>query len=184
MKINKGQFRLTSKTKNFKFELKRGNGHLLSYILNRIKWHYFPRLHHISKFPSHVDVEISSLCDLNCPMCYTTTEEFKQTVKDRKLLMDVELFKKLIDECVKNNLYSIRLSLRGEVFVHPDIFEMLKYAKEKGIKEVATLSHAGKIDEEKFRKLVNLGLDWLTISFDGVGETYEKIISDKKDITP
>jgi len=106
-------------------------------------------------------------------MCYTTTKEFKESVK--KGLMDLELFKKLIDEGVKYNLYSIRLSLRGEVFVHPEIFEMIKYAKEKGIKEVSTLSHGGRIDEEKFRKLVKLGLDWLTISFDGVGETYEKI---------
>lgn len=173
MKINKGQFRLTSKSKNFKFELKRGEGHLLSYAWNRIKWHYYPRIHHVSKFPSHVDIEIASICDLNCPMCYTTTEEFKKMVK--KGLMDIKLFKKLIDECVKNNLYSIRLSLRGEPFLHPDIFEMIKYAKEKGIKEVSTLSHGGRIDEEKFRKLISLGLDWLTISFDGVGETYEKI---------
>ena len=27
----------------------------------------------------------------------------------------------------------------------------------------------------KFEKLVDLGLDWLTISFDGIGEMYEKI---------
>ncbi len=173
MKINKGQFRLTSRTKNFKFELKRGSGHLLSYILNRIKWHYYPRLHHVSKFPSHVDVELSSLCDLNCPMCYTTTEEYKKKVK--RALMDFELFKKIIDESVKYNLYSIRLSLRGESFLHPQIYDMIEYAKKKGIKEVSTLTHGGRIDEEKFEKLVDLELDWLTISFDGVGETYEKI---------
>ena len=59
MKINKGQFRLTSRTKNFKFELKRGSGHMLSYIKNRLQWHYNPRLHHVSKFPPHIDIEIS-----------------------------------------------------------------------------------------------------------------------------
>jgi len=56
MKINKGQFRLTSKSKNFKFDLKRGEGHLLSYAWNRIKWHFYPRLHYVSRFPSHVDI--------------------------------------------------------------------------------------------------------------------------------
>ncbi len=173
MKINKGQFRLTPRTKNFKFEIHRGKGHVLSYIINRIRWHLFPRLHHVSKFPSHVDVEISSTCDLSCPMCYTTTEEYK--LKVNRGLMDFELFKKIIDECAKNNLYSIRLSLRGEPFIHPKIFDMIKYAKEKGIKEVASLTHGGKLNEEKFEKLVDLGLDWLTISFDGIGETYEKI---------
>ena len=52
---------------------------------------------------------------------------------------------------------------------------MIKYAKEKGIHEVSSLTHGGQIDEEKFEKLIDLGLDWLSISFDGIGETYEKI---------
>lgn len=173
MEINKGQFRLTSRTKNFKFELKRGKGHMISYIRNRLQWHFYPRLHHVSKFPPHVDVELASLCDLNCPMCYTTTEEFKKSVN--RGLMDFDLFKKIIDEGAKYNLYSIRLSLRGEAFLHPKILEMVKYAKDKGIKEVSTLTHGGRIDEETFEKLVDLGLDWISISFDGVGETYEKI---------
>ena len=173
MKINKGQFRLTSRNKNFKFELNRGKGHLLSYIKNRLEWHFNPRLKHIPKFPSHVDIELSSLCNLNCAMCYTTTEEFKEKVNAG--LIDFELFKKIIDEGAEKGLYSIRLSLRGEPFLHPKIFDMIKYAKEKGIKEVASLTHGGQLDEEKFEKLIDLGLDWLSISFDGVGEMYEKI---------
>lgn len=173
MKINKGQFKLTSRTKNFKFELHRGNGHLISYIKNRIQWHLYPRVHHVSKFPAHVDVEISSTCNLSCPMCYTTTDEFKDKVG--RGIMDFDLFKKIIDECVKYNLYSIRISLRGEAFIHPRVYDMIQYAKEKGIKEVSSLTHGGQIDEEKFEKLIDLGLDWLTISFDGIGETYEKI---------
>jgi radical SAM protein with 4Fe4S-binding SPASM domain len=173
LKINKGQFRLTSRRKNFKFELNRGKGHIKDYIINRIRWHFLPRIHHTSKFPSHVDLELSSLCDLNCPMCYTTTDEFKSGVK--RSLMDFDLFKKLIDESLKYNLYSIRLSLRGEAFLNPHIYEMIKYAKENGIKEVSTLTHGGHLNKENFEKLMDLGLDWLTISFDGIGEMYEKI---------
>lgn len=173
MKINKGQFRLSSRTNNIKFELKRGKGHLFSYLKNRLEWHFNPRFRHIAKFPSHVDIEIASSCDLHCPMCYTTTDEFKEKVKRK--VMDLDLFKKIIDECVKYKLYSIRISLRGESFVNPHVYDMIKYAKEKGIKEVSSLTHGGRIDEEKFEKLIDLGLDWLTISFDGIGETYEKI---------
>jgi radical SAM protein with 4Fe4S-binding SPASM domain len=173
MKINKGQFRLSSRSNNLKFDINRGKGHLFSYIKNRIQWHLYPRIQKVSDFPLHVDVEISSACDLNCPMCYTTTEEFKNKVGSG--FMDFELFKKIIDECVKKNLFSIRISFRGEPFIHPKVFEMIKYAKEKGIKEVSTLTHGGRLDEKKFGELVDLGLDWLTISFDGIGETYEKI---------
>ena len=173
MKTRTPQFRLSSRSNNFKFELNRGSNHLLSYIKNRINWHLLPRLHHVSKFPSHVDIELSSLCNLNCPMCYTTTDEFKSKV-DRKN-MGFDLFKKIINESVEYNLYSIRLSLRGEAFLNEHIYDMIKYAKDKGIKEVSTLTHGGFLDEEKFAKLIDLNLDWLTISFDGVGEVYDKI---------
>jgi len=173
MEINKGQFRLSSRKNNIKFELNRGKGHLLHYMINRLKWHFYPRLHKVSKYPTHVDIEISSLCNLNCPMCYTTTDEFKKIVG--RGFMDLNLFKKIVDECGKNGVFSIRISFRGEPFIHPDAFEMIEYAKTHGIKEVSTLTHGGELNEEKFEKLIDLGLDWLTISFDGIGETYDKI---------
>jgi len=173
MKTKTPQFRLTSGLKNLKFDLKRGKGHLFSYLKNRIRWHLLPRMHHVSTFPSHVDIELSSLCNLNCPMCYTTTDKFKTQVDGAN--MDFDLYKKIIDECAEHNLYSIRLSLRGESFLNKHIYDMIKYAKEKGIKEVSSLTHGGFLDEEKFERLIDLGLDWLTISFDGIGETYNKI---------
>ena len=173
MKTKTSQFRLSSRSNNFKFEINRGSGHFFSYIKNRISWHLFPRLHHVSKFPSHVDIELSSLCNLNCPMCYTTTDDFKNKVNKKN--MDFDLFKKIIDECARYNLFSIRLSLRGEAFLNKNIFDMIQYAKSKGIKEVSTLTHGGFLDAEKFEQLIDLNLDWLTISFDGVGETYNKI---------
>jgi radical SAM protein with 4Fe4S-binding SPASM domain len=89
--------------------------------------------------------------------------------------MSFDLYKKIIDECAEYNLYSIRLSLRGEAFLNKHIYDMIKYAKEKGIKEVSSLTHGGFLDEEKFEQLIDLELDWLTISFDGIGETYDKI---------
>lgn len=173
MKINKGQIRITPITKNLSFEFKRGKGHLFSYLLNRIRWHFYPRIHYVSRFPDHIDLEISSACNLRCPMCYTITDDFRQKVKIG--LMDFELYKKLVDECAKYKPYSIRISFRGEAFLHPKIFEIIKYAKDAGIKEVSSLTHGGMLDEEKFRKLIDVGLDWLTISFDGVDETYNKI---------
>ncbi len=173
MKINKGQFRLNSPLDNLRFDLKRGKGHLLSYFKNRINWHLNPRLHHVSKFPLHVDMEVSSICNLNCPMCYTTTQAFKDKAKPGYI--DMDLAKKIIDECASYGLYSMRLHARGEPFLHPKVFEIIEYMKKKGIKEVASLTHGGTLDEDKFEKLIDLGLDWLSISFDGIGETYEKI---------
>jgi organic radical activating enzyme len=174
MKINKNVTLLSSRLDNFRFNLKRGKGHLFSYMMDRFRWHIYPRIHVVSKFPTHIDLELSNACNLGCPMCYTTTDEFKSKIK--KTLMDYELFKKIIDECTKyDSHYSIRLSWRGEPFLHPQIIDMIRYAKSKGIKEVSTLTHGGFLDPEKFEELLKIGLDWLTISFDGVDETYEQI---------
>ena len=60
MKINKGQVKITTKTKNWSFEFKRGKGHIFSYLVNRIRWHFYPRINYVSKFPDHIDIEISS----------------------------------------------------------------------------------------------------------------------------
>jgi len=178
MRTEKGQIRLTTRWENLKFDLKRTKGHFSSFLINRIRWHLYPRLHHVSKFPDHIDIEISSACNLSCPMCYTVTDEFKEKIDVG--LMEFKLFTKLIDECKKFKPYSIRLSFRGESFIHPQVYDMIKYAKDAGIKEVSSLTHGGMLDEEKFRKLIDLKLDWLTISFDGIGETYDKIRAPNK----
>ncbi|MBI4489885.1 MAG: SPASM domain-containing protein [Deltaproteobacteria bacterium] len=173
MKINKVQFSLGTHWKDLRYHFHRGRGHLLRYMWNRFKWFYFPRLHIVPRFPDHVDIELSSICDMKCPMCYTTTAHFKEQVP--KKLMDMGLFKKIIDECASYGAYSIRLSLRGEPFLNRNIVEMCRYAKHKGIKEVSTLTNGLKLNPELFEQLMDAGLDWMTISFDGIGETYNRI---------
>lgn len=146
---------------------------MIRYLMNRFRWHVYPRLRYTGRLPDHVDVEISSVCNMRCPMCYTTTEEYKKRVK--RALMDLAVFKKIIDQCAQEHVFSIRLSLRGEAFLHPDIVEMIRYAKQKGIREVSTLTNNLALTPEIFEEVMKAGLDWLTISFDGTGETYEQI---------
>ncbi|MBF0557352.1 MAG: radical SAM protein [Nitrospirae bacterium] len=172
MKINKDQV-IPSRWQKLTFDYKRGSGHLLAFMRNRFRWHYYPRLHYVSRFPDHVDVEISSACNMKCPMCYTITDEFKQKIK--RQFMEFDLFKKIIDECVSYGTYSIRLSLRGETFIHKDAIRMIRYAKEKGIREVSTLTNNLALNPALFEEAMKAGLDWLTISFDGLGDTYESI---------
>lgn len=173
MQINKGQFRISSWSERLRFNLRRGKGHMLAYMANRFRWYFYPRLRRAGAFPNHVDIETSSACDMRCPMCYTVTAEFKKLVRPK--IMDIDLFKKIVDECAANGVYSIRVSLRGEPFLHPQIVEMVRYAKESGIPEVASLTNMLKLTPERFAELVDIGMDWLTISFDGMGETYERI---------
>lgn len=156
-----------------RFNWNRGKGHRLRYLWNRVRWHIYPRLHKAGAYPDHVDLELSAICNMKCPMCYTVTNMFKQSVPHVNL--DFSIFKKIVDELAAHNVFSIRLSWRGEPTVNPHFMDCIRYAKEKGIKEVDSLTNALLLTPEMFEEMVNLQMDWLTISFDGTGETYEKI---------
>lgn len=164
---------LSSLGESVRFIYYRGKGHLLRFLQNRVKWHIYPRLHLLPKFPDHVDIEASSACNMRCPMCFTITEEYEKNVK--LTVMKLDLFKKIVDECVEHRAFSIRLSWRGEPTLNPNFVEMARYAKARGIKEVSSLTNALKLTPTMFEELVDIGLDWLTISFDGMGETYNRI---------
>lgn len=171
--INKGQFSMETAERDELFEKNRGFGVEEDYKQNRKFWTDYAKQQYVSDYPLHVDIELASVCNLQCPMCYTITPEFKKDVNTK--LMDYELFTKVVDECAAGGVYSIRLSFRGESFLHKRILDCVKYAKQKGIKEVSTLTNGLRLDEEMFEQLMEAGLDWVTISFDGLGETYEQI---------
>ena len=83
MNINKDQISLTGFTSNIKFHYNRGKGHLFRYIVNRIRWHWYPRFHILTSYPEHVDIELSAMCDMKCPMCYTITDKFKKILTEQ-----------------------------------------------------------------------------------------------------
>lgn len=173
MAIIKDQILLSDIRRKFLFQKRRSQGHFWSYIKNRIQWNWYPPLKIVTDFPLHVDIEISTHCNMNCAMCTRTTAGFKEHVKPK--FMEERIFKKVIDECAKHKLFSVRLSLRGEPFIHPHIFEFIELTKKAGIKEVSLLTNGLSLTPEKFERLVQLKFDWLTISIDGLGHTYEAI---------
>jgi len=154
--------------KNLAYFLKQGN--ILHHILDRVKFRVFPKLLYVGNFPSHIDIEAASACQMRCPMCYTT-----YMPNNLKGIMDWDLYKKILDEAIKNNIYSIKLSWRGEPLLNNKLVDMVAYAKDRGIKEVAFLTNAELLTPEIAEKLVNAGLDWMSISADGVDEIYNEI---------
>ena len=154
--------------KEFAYFLRRGN--LGAHLVDRVKFRLFPKLGIVGDFPSHLDVESASACQMRCPMCYTTYMD-----NSLKGIMKWELYTKLIDEAAIRGVYSIKLSWRGEPLLNKHIVEMVVYAKQKGIREVAFLSNAEFLTKEMAEALVDSGLDWLSVSADGVGEIYNEI---------
>ena len=168
MKINHHQFSLDSFERERLWEERRA--HFKDYCVNRYQWFNYPKWHYVAPFPLHVDFEASFRCNLNCPMCFRPHMDQKNYGD-----MDFGLFQKGIDECVQNDLYSIRLSWRGESTLNPKIIEMVEYAKKKGIKEVSFISNGRLLDGDLAKGLIQAGLDYLTVSVDGLAEHYNRL---------
>ncbi len=119
--------------------------------------------------PVRLWIEPTSVCNLRCVMCPN-----KDLTKAQKGFMDLALFKKIIDEA-KGFVSDVHLLHRGESLLHPDFFEMVRYAHEAGI---VTRFHTNGtlLDEDKARRLIEAGLDQFAFSFDGLDkESYESI---------
>jgi len=170
--INKGNYSMDTNERDERFEKNKAHGWEKEYFEYRKNWVDYPRNFIVSDYPLLVDLELASVCNLRCPMCYTITKEFKEKVNTK--LMDWALYTKLIDE-IAGKVSAIRLSLRGESFLHKKFIECIKYAKEKGIKEVSSLTSGSKLSPDFTAKAIDAGIDWITISIDGTGETYNKI---------
>jgi radical SAM protein with 4Fe4S-binding SPASM domain len=142
-------------------------GNFIDYFFNRLNWYIGPKNTIITPFPLHVDLESASTCNMDCPMCYRS--KLKDTGQ-----MNFELFKKAVDECEANNVFSIRLSWRGETLTHPRIKEMIAYATNK-IKNVSFLTNAFYIDDDMIDCFIENAINYVSVSFDGIKENYEKI---------
>jgi radical SAM protein with 4Fe4S-binding SPASM domain len=170
--VRKTAYKEISKFNTLKEIWKRGFD--WKYWVYRLKWHLAPKLKFVTKFPVHLDIESTNCCNLKCIMCphSNPTREFKKSLG----FMDIDLFKKIIDEGAKRGLYSIKLNWRGEPLVHKKCDEMVEYAKKKGILEVQFNTNGLLLNKELSERLINAGLDRIIFSVDAASEeTYKKI---------
>lgn len=172
MKVSetKVQFSMLDDEKEKLLEKKRGNGKEFAYEQFKFQWDMYPKIRKVPDFPLNIDIEASSACDIKCDHCFRQYLDL-----GKQGLMDYDLYKKIVDECGKHKLFTLKFSMRGEPTLNPKIVDMVAYAKEKGVKEVWINSHGGNLTEAMAKGFCEAKLDWLTISFDGLGEMYESI---------
>lgn len=120
--------------------------------------------------PLCVDIESAAVCDLACPFC------FRQWIATPDKIIDFDFYTRLIDQCAELGVPSVKLNWRGEPLLHPQLPQMIDYAKRNGILEVIINTNATRLDEKMSRELIDAGLDMMIYSFDGgTKETYEKM---------
>lgn len=149
-------------------------GSLIKFLINRYRWYLYPKMNKVAPFPLHVDIETTAKCNLQCPMCpsrHLPDDEYG--VYDH---MDFELFKRIVDECAGKGIFSVRLSWRGEPLVNPKFDAYVHYAKMvKKIPNVSFLTNGSLLKGRIAEKLVEYGVDYISVSIDGLRDVYEKI---------
>jgi hypothetical protein len=174
--VNKGHFGLEPPERSAAFTEKLARGWEEEYRAYRRLWHDLPRRREVRDYPLLVDLETVSRCNLRCPMCPTVTDEFveKRVKPFKKGQIDFSLVEKVIAE-VAGRIYSLRLSWIGEPTMHPRLVDAARLAKQSGIKEVSFLTNGSKLHLDYFKDLLDAGVDLITVSIDGMGETYNQI---------
>ncbi len=112
-------------------------------------------------------VEPTTVCNLNCRTCIRNVWE------DPRAHMELETFHRLVEQ-MKGfpALQRVVFSGLGEPLTHPHILEMVRLVREQGL-AVTIGSNGLLMDEAMSRRLVELGVDRLVLSLDGVTpETY------------
>lgn len=121
-------------------------------------------------FPRRVTVELSNRCNLRCIMCP------RNFYKGSDSFMDAELYKKIIDEISEYKDITLVPFFRGESLLHPNFFELIKYAKDKNVGHIQLATNAMLLNKRKAREIIDIGIDFISFSLDTLGkENYERI---------
>jgi MoaA/NifB/PqqE/SkfB family radical SAM enzyme len=133
------------------------------------------------RLPEIVQIEATNICNAKCVFCP------RDEMHRRQGIMSVDLFKKIVDECAELGITHVRMHNYGEAFVDRKLVEKVRYAKEKGIREVGLISNGSLITEPVARGMIEAGLDAINISVDAsgkevfeatrIGLKYDKVIA-------
>lgn len=136
----------------------------------RRQWEENPVKYKVSEFPLQLDIEATGRCNLMCTHCVRHSR--RTDVGD----MDMNLFKRIIDEGAKYGLFAMIPHWLGESFLHPGLIEMIRYAKKKGVLDVRVNTNCTLLDEGMALRILDSGLDSIVCSIDAVvEETYNRI---------
>ena len=144
----------------------------IKYVIFRYKFRNFPLERITTKFPIYVLIEPVSACNLRCPFCFQVDPDF--TRKPYAGIMDMDLFKRVIDECEANGTGAITLASRGEPTMHPKFNEMLEYISGKFF-EVKINTNGTRLTDEICHSIFKNKVNDIVLSIDTENkELFEK----------
>lgn len=152
------------------------------FVLRRISWKQMTnhilnsfalmtRRTYVYGYPTDMRIELSGACNLKCKECFTGQESLAKN----KTIMPFEKAKVIIDE-ISPYVITLCVSGWGESMMNPEIYKIIAYAKQKGIRKVYFHSNLTLLNtRQKAMEMISSGLDCLVVSLDGTtSEAHEQ----------
>jgi hypothetical protein len=125
--------------------------------------------------PLHLDVDVTTACQLACPMC-PAGGSFESDFPGMGLFLDEKLYQEALREAERLSMPSIRLGMTGEPLLISDIDRWAMEAKAAGFIDLALITNGQLLSAEKSTLLIEAGLTKLMVSVDAAcPETYAKM---------
>ncbi|BAT61489.1 molybdenum cofactor biosynthesis protein A [Variibacter gotjawalensis] len=130
---------------------------LLAFIFRRPHW---------VRFPIHIKVDVSPMCQMSCPVCiHGQGTPFAHKPR----LLKKPLFEKLVDEVWRHTAVLSLYNL-GEPLLNPALPEMIAYAAKHGLSTYVTTNLSVRLSERSIEALVSSGLKSLLVAVDGISK--------------
>jgi len=124
------------------------------------------------KLKFHIGLDVISVCNLKCRMCYHTLFE-KRGLEQKREVMELALFEKILKEfdgCIE----SLYLSCSAEPFMNPDFMEFLNTLMKYNVPNTNIVTNGILMLDNVCERIVQVGITRVTISIEGVTpKTYE-----------
>jgi len=148
------------------------DSHKLFWHLDRVEaWQKGERI-----APLHIDMGISSGCNMGCTFCYGIIQNRAGFGTNYKKIFHMPTWavKRTFKDAKEIGVKSIALIGEGENTLHPDFYDILAYGKEIDL-DLSLATNAIKIDRNKLDIILN-SLKWFRVNISaGTKETFEKI---------
>lgn len=140
--------------------------HFLTFYNTKRPW-LVKLLQMMEPYPSYIEIENTTYCNLKCLMCERTYWS------EKSLSLSFEQFKAVVDQFPR--LKWIGLTGIGESYLNKDFGKMLRYCKERHlIVEIYDVFYF--VDQARSEELIDLGVEQVYCSMDAATkETYAKI---------
>lgn len=115
-------------------------------------------------------VDPANVCNLRCPLCPTGLLQGGR----RAELIPWDIYTRTVDLAAPW-AYKVNLFNWGEPLLHPQIFDMIRYARSKGLGTTMSTNLSINIPDERIDNLIDSGLEFLCVSIDGATQdTYSR----------